>query len=444
MTLIMANSQHPNFVGLSTDADNATFTDPVHRGKSVFFTDTLSWKIIAADGVLQNFAPPDASNGSDYSIFGTLETNELEPLVQLDFVYGINTQTGVSVTSNGTVDTANGRLRLQSTTNTAGSAIFRSRKIVRYRPGQGVTARFTAAFTTGKADSTQIVGVGDTDNGYFFGYNGTAFGICHRNGGSDTWVPEASWNGTAVSWTKTNGRPLMIKYPFLGYGNIKFYVQDQISSGWVLVHTIRYANTTATLQLTNPNMYFYAQSLNANNDSNMIVYVGSAGIFLSGKRSFVGGAKWSWANIKSSVTTEANILTLQNATSYNGVANKQLVRLESLSVSASAEAGVCEFRMKIGATLGGSPSYSAINGTITALSNGATLTSANSVVTYDTAGTTVANGTYIFSLVSDNPGTQMIDLEKYNIYLAPGEFLTISGYSSNTSTMGVGINWIED
>lgn len=67
-------------------------------------------------------------NKSNMSSFGDLVTANLEPLLQLDFVHGINTQTGASTIANSaTVDTNNGRLRLQSGTNSAGCAIFNSR-----------------------------------------------------------------------------------------------------------------------------------------------------------------------------------------------------------------------------------------------------------------------------------------------------------------------------
>src|SRR5271169_3253896 len=91
--------------------------------------------------------------GNTVSAFGTLETNELTPLVQLDFVYGINTQTGVTATASSapTPDTSNSRLRIQSGTNSAGSAIFTSRNTAKYRAGQGITARFTGVFNTGVA-----------------------------------------------------------------------------------------------------------------------------------------------------------------------------------------------------------------------------------------------------------------------------------------------------
>ena len=67
---------------------------------------------------------------------------------------------------------------------TYSSGELRSTNLVRYVPGHGTRARFTAKFTTGVADSTQLAGIGDESNGFFFGYDGTNFGICHRKNGS--------------------------------------------------------------------------------------------------------------------------------------------------------------------------------------------------------------------------------------------------------------------
>lgn len=393
---------------------------------------------VRTDGLPVTFIP------SNQSAFGTLETAELEPVIQLDFVYGINTQTGVSTVANSaTVDTNASRLRLQTGTNSAGSAIFRSRRTAKYRPGQGIVARFTPLFTTGVANSTQIWGVGQGTDGFFFGYNGTAFGILHRNAGNDTWITEANWNGNLdFTWNKTFGIPVMIKYPYLGYGDIFFYVQNPTTGAWILVHTIRYSNTTASVELSNPNIYFYGQALNSGNTSNLTMYCGSVGIFLSGKRSYIGSPKWATDNNKSGITTETNILTLKNATTYNGVSNRSLMRLSNMSISSSAASGIAEIRLKNGATLGGTPSFTTINGTTG--DNGATITSGHSITSYDTAGTTITGGNYIFGITVDNPNSNIIDLEPYNIYLAPGETLTVSGFSTISSAIGVSINWVED
>lgn len=88
---------------------------------------------------------------SNMSAFGTLESSELTPIFQGDFAYGLNTQLWNAVVVSGTaatIDTNASRLRIQSGTGSAGYAYITSRKIVRYRAGQGTTARFTPLFST--------------------------------------------------------------------------------------------------------------------------------------------------------------------------------------------------------------------------------------------------------------------------------------------------------
>lgn len=62
----------------------------------------------------------------------------------------------------------------------------------------------------------------------------------------------------------------------------------------------------------------------------------------------------------------------------------------------------------------------------------------------DVAGTTVSGGTYIFNMTIGSPGNDIIDVQALSIFVAPGETLTISGFSTASTTMGVGVNWTED
>ena len=329
------------------------------------------------------------------SPFGDLIAQHLTPSIQMDFVYGVNTQIGATtVVGTGVADTNASRLRLQTGTGTTGSAILQSRRPSKYRPGQGVIARFTAAFTVGAASSTQIIGAGNSNDGYFFGFNGTAFGILHRNSGSDTWVAQTAWNGdkcdgtgaSSLNWDKTKGMVCMIKYPYLGYGNITFWVEDPLTTQMILCHTIRYNNSSASVQISNPNLSFYAQAINAGNNTNLILYCGSVGFFLCGERAFVANPQWATDNSKTpAATTETCIINVRNATTYNGVANRSLIRLNSVSftaASAAKTAAACFLRFRIGASIGGSPSYAARSGTTA--DNGVTITSGNSVASFDT------------------------------------------------------------
>lgn len=402
-------------------------------------------------GILSNVVE---IGGASVSAFGTLETAELTPAIQLDFVYGINTQTGASASSGSgaTVDTSSARLRLQCGTASNGSAQFNSRRAIRYRAGQGTTARFTAAFAAGTLNNTQIVGVGTATNGYFFGYDPAtgAFGILHRNAGSDNWIAQTAWNGdkldgtgpSAVTLAPGNGNVYQIKYPFLGYGTIKFYVESPMGS-WILVHTIAYPNTTASLQLSNPALFFYAQTVNTGNTSNLTTYVGSVGIFVSGPRSFIGTPKWAYDNGKSGVTAETNIFSLKAATTYNGVTNRGIMRLTSISAVLYAASGNSwgTLRLRIGASLGGSPSWATINGT--SADSGVTITAGNSMVSADVAGTTASGGTLLWNMALGQ-GMIEVDLTPYELFLAPTEILTVGGFASASSTIAAALNWNEN
>ena len=397
-------------------------------------------------------------DSSNQSAFGTLETAELTPVFQGDFVYGLNTQMWKTASTSGTgaaVDTNESRLRIQCGTSSTSYAYIQTVRPARYRAGQGTLARFTPLFTAGAASNIQAWGMFNIASnalydGYGFGYNGTSLGVVHYVRGTPAWTAQGSWNGdkcdgsagSSFTWNATLGTPAMIKYPYLGYGDIMFYLQNPTTGTWILCHTIRYANTVATTQLSNPTLSFTGFTANSGNTTNKTMYCGSVGVFISGVRDFVGNPQWSIDNNKSGITTENNIVSIKNATTYNGITNTGLIRLNSISLGSSAASGIAVVRLKKGVTLGGSPSYTTVNGTTA--DGGVTITSGNSIASYDTAGTTITGGTYIYSISVDNPDTSIVDLLPYDIYIAPTEVLTVSAYSSVSSTISVSVNWSED
>jgi hypothetical protein len=414
-----------------------------------------------ADGSLRQVVKVGDSiqfDPSNMSVFGTLEVSDFTPIIQSDFVYGINTQKWNTAVISGTgavVDADAGRLRIQSGTDAAGFAYIQTRKPVRYRAGQGMTVRYTPLFTAGAANNLQYWGMGIIasniiNDGYFLGYNGTAFGIAHYIRGVPTVTPQTSWNGdkcdgsagSSFTYDPTKGTPVMIKYPFLGFGNIEFFIQNPDTSRWVLVHTIKYANTVATTQLSNPTLNFTGFTLNSGNTTNKIMYCGSIGAFISGIRSYVGNPKWAMNSSKNAITTETNIITLKNATTYNGVPNQGVLHLTQISVASTKLENLAYFKFVISPTLGGTPAYTTINGTTA--NNGTTITGGNSCVSFDVAGTTVTGGTYIFGIMLGSDGNILQDLTPQNIFVAPGETLTISATSAAAANIGVVINWTED
>jgi hypothetical protein len=220
-----------------------------------------------------------------------------------------------------------------------------------------------------------------------------------------------------------------------------FYVLNPATSGWVLVHTIRYAGTSALPQLTNPMLNIHAELVNAGNETALVAYLTCAAAFIDGSREYLGPA-FGVDSGKSGITTETNLLSIRNATTVNGVPNRALIRVRQISYSTDANSGYGTIRIKRGVTLGGSPSFAAVSGTTA--NGGVAITSAQSTASTDTAGTTVTGGSTVWNAVCFNDSAGVIDLTPFNIFISPGETITISGAATASSAQAVAVNWNED
>lgn len=130
---------------------------------------------------LQVTLPPESKTA-----FGELSTVEPTPIIQLKFAYNVGNSQLIKdqAYQSGTVTYADNMMVATSGAAANSGAIALSNKFINYRGGEGVAARFTGLFTTGVANSEQLVGIGDAHEGFFFGYNGTAFGVLRRKGGA--------------------------------------------------------------------------------------------------------------------------------------------------------------------------------------------------------------------------------------------------------------------
>ena len=116
--------------------------------------------------------------------FGSVHVEKMSPVFQVDGVYGLNNSTSrVVISGTGTVAGANNLLISSTGTTIYSAATLQSRKRLRYRPGQGSIGRFTSVFSAPATDSTLIAGLGTSESGFYFGYNGTAFGVLHVTDG---------------------------------------------------------------------------------------------------------------------------------------------------------------------------------------------------------------------------------------------------------------------
>jgi hypothetical protein len=123
--------------------------------------------------------------GFPLTSFGEISAAEPTPQVQVKFPNGLNSEVVQTLTnkSGATVTASDGLCTIHCPATAEAFSQIRSKDVIRYGPGQGMRARFTAGFTTGVANSTQWAGPGDDDEMLGIGYNGTAFSILHRKFG---------------------------------------------------------------------------------------------------------------------------------------------------------------------------------------------------------------------------------------------------------------------
>ena len=143
--------------------------------------------------------------------FGDLRNAELTPIIQLVFPYNINTElVTISSVDTGSATQSEAMIVLQTGVGAAGSSMMMSRQVVKFHSGQGTLCRFAALFTIGVANSEQLLGLGDVDNGFNIGYNGAQFGVMIKRGGVENWTSQSNWNIDVMDGTGVNNPSHML------------------------------------------------------------------------------------------------------------------------------------------------------------------------------------------------------------------------------------------
>ena len=171
-------------------------------------------------------------------------------------------------TGSGAATVANGHTIYQTGTTAVSSAKGVSVQSTTYRPAHEIYSAFTAAFLSPVSVATSRIGLFDTSNGFFIGFNGNDFGVTVRNAASDTFTIQSSFNtdtltGAATSKFTRDGTPepinfalsnlFRIRFAWLGSANIFFEVFSP-DGEWVLFHNIRQPNTSYNPSVQNPNL----------------------------------------------------------------------------------------------------------------------------------------------------------------------------------------------
>jgi len=487
--------------------------------------------------------------------FGSIHTESLTPVFQSDAVYGLNpfttsSTTGHSVTpgaanSGSATGTAN-RFVVSTGTTQFSFATIQSRKRLRYRPGQGVVGRFAGGFSTPAASSITVIGFGTAESGFYFGYNGTSYGILYVTGGvrairtltvttaststsnynvvlnsatavnvtatnngstvktayeiaqgtypgwdayasgstvvfvansagarggtyslaqsgagtpaagtfastltgvasTDTWIPQASWNGDKLDGTGPSGvtiNPQLgnvyeIGIQYLGYGSISFRVEvvrPGNNPDFVTVHSINYPNTATATSVTQPSFPFTMAAYSAGSTTDVSCFVGSFAGFIEGVKS-LQGPRLSYTDISTAVSTGAYyaLFTVRNNLTYAGRANQAVVNLLSFGGAHDDATPVLLYLLR-NATLAGTPDFQPWG-----------TGSCTSVDTAATTATIASNNQIVFSVPLGQTGT-ILQAFVDDVTMQPGETITVAATAvTGTSTYTIAsLNTRED
>ena len=480
-------------------------------------------------------------NNFPLSAFGELLIAELTPIVQIHSAYNVNTRIMEARDNNGSSSIANNMFTVSTGAAANQSSALLSRIAVKYNAGQGGLWRGTGVFTAGAANSTQYIGIGTSSEGYFFGYNGTAFGILRRQGGSpelrtltisagattaenititldgdadatvavtntgdvtltaneiaahdfsdlgqgwkahsmganvvfesynaasqastyslsgtapvagtfaqsvvgaaptETITAQTSWSedkaaGAQVlpSLTFTNGNVFEIRYQWLGFGAIEFYIERPSTGKFILVHRIEYANANTVPSLDNPTLPTCMAVSNTSNTSDIVLQSASMMGAIEGK-DLEEGVKNNISTANTGIgTNETPVFSIHNHTIYQGKINR--VRVELTNLTASIDSTTANkpstIRIRINPTLTGA-SFSAVDVN-------------TSVVRIDTSATAVSGGNVEYSEIITEGAAPTINLSKILDKLNPGDTITVSLESSSGNVDSViAMNWLE-
>lgn len=387
-----------------------------------------------------------------HTAFGDLRSAPMHPQFQGSFEYTVdNTELLTNTEVNGgTVTQADAMAVVGTSTTTASTAMLKTRRHARYKAGLGGLARFTALFTTGVAGTEQYIGIVDTTgsgaafkNGFAVGYDGANFGFHRFSNDTKTTINIEDWDdpldgtgpsGMTIDLTKLN--VFAVNYQYLGAGAIELQVEDDTTGRFVAVHTIHYANQNTTPSTQNPNYHFIMWVNNGGTTSDIVMKSASYAYFVEGNTDLIEihqPQQSSSKQQKTTVTTEVAIFSIRNKTTYASKANFIDIMLENItaSIEASSANNLGEIRLVKDATLGGPPSWSDISTT-------------DSVVEIDTAGTTVTGGKELLSIPLAGKNDKIIEkLTDFVIVIADGETVTVSGSSANSATINASLLWQE-
>ncbi len=370
------------------------------------------------------------SNDISKTAFNEIAVAEFEPQAGWTFPYVLNeaiiTKTELFT---GTVVQDGSFALISSGIAANGTAFIRSNRSLTYSPGIGAIARFTAVFSEPQPNSGMLIGVGNAEDGWFFGYDGLKFGIMKRRDSIDEWFYQEDWTEDLFpNLNPQKGNVYEIRYQWLGFGMQYFGIEND-KGNVTDVHRIQYSNLNDNVSVSNPSLPLAAGVGNTGNTTNIFIKTPSAVAGLQGKA--FSPAFEALVAYERILTLQASVETylfgLQNPQDWLGKDNRLYIQPRLFAAASEGNKPVV-FRVYFNPIIN-TPNWIDVSPNISPLQ-------------YDEAGTWIPNGeSQVFSLPLGRADNQVVDLRAIDAEIQPRQIFAITAFSQTAADVIVSIDF---
>lgn len=408
-----------------------------------------------------NYIQPVKGN-YDGSIFVTLTGNnglseprviQPTPVFHLDFIYGINTNLIKLLYDNkSNISHYNQEISCTVSTSPTSYSSCSSIKNFKYKDGQSSIVRISGLFDKSPVkNNIQLIGVGDSSDGFFFGYNGTSFGIlCRRTSSnivSDTWIYQSDWSHDSLDGKFCNnnksgmlllphtGNIYQFSITYCGYANITFFIYNPDTGSFIPIHQQKFSNSffNGSTNISDTSLPITWLNYNTSTIDRPTTIKGvSASLFVDGCIFKNLSNTYTFSNKKPYISDETIFFSIKCNPFIKSIINKSSIILRSISFSSTSKSNNNISTLNIRTNILNSTSF--VN------------TNSVSISSIDTKSSVIhTSSTIICSFPSIYGIHNNIDLLPYNIILNPNDIVSFSIENTSQADFSyISLQWSEE
>ena len=255
------------------------------------------------------------------------------------------------------------------------------------------------------------------------GFVGTFSQVAAGKSVVDTWYYQSNWNHDKLLTSDdsfildhTKGNVFEIKFQYLGYGSLKFYVENPSTGSFVLVHDIHYANENTTPSLDLPNFKIGALAASLGSTTNVEVHCASLAAFHENALLFPTKIHSQIGSVSGITTTLKNVLAIKKTTLANNRLNINDIKVNTITAASEATKPVV-FEVRLNPTFSQDVTWEAND--------------LDTPIVTTSSGGTVSGGELLYTVALSKSSNIFIDTNDLDMILSNDDVIAICARATN-------------